>query len=165
MSSLCALRAPRFLSLLVSFAGLLGSCAAPASEGETETTPAEAHPRRWSELDHDARMAVMSTGVMPATRRLFQGFDAERYASVSCATCHGEQRAAAHDYRMPNPDLYPLFPTGTPEQAAMVNDHPEMVRFMHNHVVPDIQAILGADPYDPVAQTGFSCFSCHPHGG
>ena len=53
----------------------------------------------------------------------------------------------------------------TPEQAAMVNDHPEMVRFMHNHVVPDIQAILGADPYDPVAQTGFSCFSCHPHGG
>jgi hypothetical protein len=162
MHSPRALRAPLSLLLLT---GLLGSCAAPTQEGIAETTPTETPARRWSELDHDARMAVMSTEVMPATRRLFQGFDAERYATVSCATCHGEQRAAAHDYRMPNPDLYPLFPTGTPEQEAMVRDHPEMVRFMHNHVVPEIEAILGADVYDPTTQTGFSCFSCHPHGG
>ncbi len=156
-------RAPRALPSSLLLCVLLGACTTPARDA-TDTTEVEAQTRRWSELDHDARMAVMSTEVMPATRRLFQGFDAERYASVSCATCHGEQGAGAHDYTMPNPNLYPLFPTGTPEQAAMVRDHPEMVRFMHNHVVPEIQAILGADHYDTDTNTGFSCFSCHPHG-
>ena len=93
------------------------SCAPPRDGSEGAQVEAEA--RRWSELDHDARMAVMSTEVLPAARALFQGFDAERYASVSCATCHGE-RGAEREWAMPNPDLYALYPTGTPEQRAMV---------------------------------------------
>ncbi|MBK7152117.1 MAG: hypothetical protein IPH72_10215 [Sandaracinaceae bacterium] len=156
-------RAPRALSWLLLASTCLTGCAAPARDG-SDTAQVEATARRWSELDHDARMAVMSTEVMPAARRLFQGFDAERYSSVSCGTCHGEASAARHEYAMPNPDLYPLFPTGTPQQAAMVQEHPEMVRFMHNHLLPEMQSILGADAYDPETQTGFSCFSCHPRG-
>jgi len=155
--------APRALFGLLFASTCLAACATPGRDGG-DTTAVEPETRRWSELGHDARMAVMSTEVMPAARRLFQGFDAERYASVSCATCHGEASAARHEYRMPNPDLYPLFATGTPEQAAMVRDRPEMVRFMHNHVVPEVQAILGAEAYDTEAQTGFSCFTCHPRG-
>jgi hypothetical protein len=65
---------------------------------------------------------------------------------------------------MPNPDLYPLFPTGTAEQRAMVQEFPEMVRFMHNHLLPEVQSILGAPDYNVEDQTGFSCFSCHPRG-
>ncbi|MBK8410946.1 MAG: hypothetical protein IPL19_23660 [Sandaracinaceae bacterium] len=156
-------RAPRALPWLFLASTCLTGCAAPARDG-SDTAQVEATARRWSELDHDARMAVMSTEVMPAARRLFQGFDAERYSSVSCGTCHGEASAARHEYAMPNPDLYPLFPTGTPQQAAMVQEHPEMVRFMHNHLLPEMQSILGADAYDPETQTGFSCFSCHPRG-
>jgi hypothetical protein len=156
-------RAPRALSWLLLASTCLTACAAPARDG-SDTAEVEATARRWSELDHDARMAVMSTEVMPAARRLFQGFDAERYSRVSCGTCHGAASAARHDYVMPNADLYPLFPTGTPQQAAMVQEQPEMVRFMHNHLLPEMQAILGADAYDPETQAGFSCFSCHPRG-
>lgn len=156
-------RAPRALSWLLLASTCFPSCAAPARDG-SDSAEVEASTRRWSELDREARMAVMTTEVMPAARRLFQGFDAERYSRVSCGTCHGEASAARHEYAMPNPELYALFPTGTPEQAAMVQEHPEMVRFMHNHVLPEVQSILGADAYDPDTRTGFSCFSCHPHG-
>lgn len=149
--------------MVMLFAGLgaLG-CAPPrdASDG----TAAEAETRRWADLDHDARMAVMSTEVLPAARRLFQGFDAQRYANVSCATCHGDD-GAERQWAMPNPSLYALYPTGTPEQRAMVQQFPEMVRFMHNHLVPEVRGILGAEEYDAQSDTGFACFSCHPRGG
>ena len=109
-------------------------------------------------------MAVMSTEVLPAARRLFQGFDAERYSSVTCATCHGED-GAERAWAMPNPSLYALYPTGSAEQQAMVRDYPEMVRFMHNHLVPEMRAILGAESYEESSHSGFACFSCHPRGG
>lgn len=161
---MCALttRLRSWTSVLVLISGGALGCAPPRDGSEGAEVEAQA--RRWSELDHDARMAVMSTEVLPAARRLFQGFDAERYASVGCTTCHGED-AAERAWAMPNPSLYALHPTGTPEQRAMVEEFPEMVRFMHNHLVPEMQQILGADDYDATARTGFSCFSCHPRGG
>ncbi|MCA9579635.1 MAG: hypothetical protein R3B40_17120 [Polyangiales bacterium] len=141
--------------------GALGC--APPRDG-SEGAQVEAESRRWEDLDHDARMAVMSTEVLPAARRLFQGFDAERYSSVTCATCHGED-GAERAWAMPNPSLYALYPTGSAEQQAMVRDYPEMVRFMHNHLVPEMRAILGAESYEESSHSGFACFSCHPRGG
>ena len=155
-------RLGRWTTVLVLMGGGALGCA-PPRDG-SEGAQVEAETRRWSELDRDARMAVMSTEVLPAARRLFQGHDPERYASVSCATCHGAG-GAERSWAMPNPDLYALYPTGTPEQRAMVQEFPEMVRFMHNHLVPEMRSILGAEEYDEATRTGFACFSCHPRGG
>ncbi len=66
---------------------------------------------------------------------------------------------------MPAPDLPPLFPREAPETQAMIRDEPEMLQFMSESVVPSMQTLLGLEPYNHETQTGFSCFSCHPHGG
>ena len=63
---------------------------------------------------------------------------------------------------MPNPDILVLHPTGSAEQKAMVEQHPKMVRFMFNHVLPTMQDLLGAPDYDEATKSGFSCYACHP---
>ncbi len=118
----------------------------------------------FDELDHDQQMAFMATRVTPQMRESFQGYDAERYANFGCATCHGEG-AEERDFVMPSPDLLPLHPSGTPEQRAMVEEHPEMVRYMFNHVIPEMRELLGEAEYDAETGEGFSCYACHPHAG
>ena len=116
----------------------------------------------WDQLDLDARRAAMHRDVLPLAQRLFREFDAERYASVTCATCHGPG-AANGSFEMPNPRILALHPSGSPEQRVMVEAHPQMVRFMFNHLLPEVRDVMGAAPYDTETGEGFSCYSCHPH--
>ena len=106
----------------------------------------------------------MAEAVLPYFRALFQEYDPERYADFGCGTCHG---ADMHEraFAMPNPELMPLHPSGTEEQRRMVEEHPRMVRFMFNHVVPAARAAVDGAPYDPETREGFGCFSCHPSAG
>jgi hypothetical protein len=93
----------------------------------------------------------------------FQSRDATRFASFGCRTCHGED-AAARGFAMPNPGLPVLFPTGSAEQQATVEQHPDAVRFMFQVVVPDMATLLGMPTYDETTQQGMSCYHCHPQG-
>lgn len=126
-----------------------------------EGTPSP--PKPWAEMTHTERRRWMGLEVLPRMTDLFIGYDGERYADASCETCHGAD-ADARNYEMPNPTLYRLYPTGSPEQMATVRDHQQMVRFMYNHVVPTMQRMTGGSPFDPASGTGFSCYSCHPRG-
>lgn len=133
------------------------------SDGTEPPLTSEAVDRpQWSELDRDARVALMTTQVMPRATELFQGFDPERYAVVNCATCHGAG-AADGSFTMPNPAILPLHPSGSPEQQAMVQEHPQMVRFMFNHLVPAMRETMNVPPYEAETGDGFSCFYCHSH--
>ncbi|MDW8360759.1 MAG: hypothetical protein RMK74_00045 [Myxococcales bacterium] len=114
-------------------------------------------------MDWDARRRYMAREVLPVMAREFELYDPRRHADFDCESCHGAD-AESRRYAMPNPSLRPLYPTGIPQQQAMVREHPRMVRFMYNHVVPNMQRLLGAAPYDPETGQGFSCFACHPRG-
>lgn len=155
-------RVPRPLRVTALVLLLVAGCGRDARPVEARPIPS-GPPAPWSTMGFEARKAHMTTRVLPRMTRLFQAYDAKRFARVTCETCHGagaEQRA----YRMPNPGLLPLYPSGHPEQLELVRRQPETVRFMFNRVVPEIQALLGAEPYDPTTGTGLSCFACHPRG-
>ena len=121
-------------------------------------------PSEWEAMSHEEQAGWMSAEVLPRMRTMFQGYDEERYASVSCATCHGPG-AASGEFDMPTNSLPALPPTGSPEQQQMVQQYGPMLRFMYSHVLPTMQTLVGGEDYDEETQEGFSCFACHPHQG
>lgn len=115
----------------------------------------------WDQLSFDERKKYMGDHVLPAVGAWFEQYDPERFAGFSCDGCHGPDMVA-RKFAMPNPSIMALHPTGTEEQKQMVRDHPEMVKFMFNKVLPATRTLLGAAPYDAETQQGFSCYACHP---
>lgn len=121
-------------------------------------------PVAWEEMSHEDQAAWMNAEVLPRMRRMFQGYDADRFSSVTCGTCHGPG-AAAGEFDMPSNSLPALPPTGSPEQEQMVRQYGPMLRFMYSHVTPTMQTLVGGEDYDEETREGFSCFACHPHQG
>lgn len=165
-------RTTLFLALALGCGGSTPTAETPSSEGAapaTNTSGVRARaddeiprpPAPWAEMDHAARSGFMANQVVPYMSELFQEYDSEEYASFGCVDCHGAG-AAARDFAMPSPDLLALHPSGSPEQQAMVQEHPRMVRFMFNHVVPAMKTMLGAEDYNEETGEGFSCYTCHP---
>lgn len=147
------------LSLFLLLALGCGGTNPPASESANTITGPE---RPWTDMTFDERRRYMAERVLPTMAELFTAYDAERYADFSCATCHGDD-ARTVGYRMPN-QLPGLWPSGTPEQRAMVQQHPDMARFMFSRVLPTMTELLGQPAWNNEDKTGFSCFSCHTHG-
>lgn len=142
----------------------LCSCASgqTASQTAKTTSPKPVAPAKpWATLSQAERKAHMNEHVVPVMEAHFKRHDPERYAAFSCETCHG-QDMVARNFKMPNPSLLALHPTGSDEQHKMVETYPEMVKLMFNHVLPDMQASLGVEAYDTATKTGFSCYACHP---
>lgn len=120
-------------------------------------------PKPWPEMSHDDRLDYMATVVYPLMEEKFLAFDAERFADFGCETCHGDD-ASDRDYKMPSNDLMALHPTGSEEQIEVVRTMRPMAVFMFNDVVPTMRTLLGAPEFDVATGTGFSCYTCHPHG-
>jgi len=118
----------------------------------------------WAEMSREDKRNYMSEAVMPRMAELFEEYDSERFAGFSCDGCHGEDMRS-REFAMPNPGILALSATGTPEQQQMVQEHPEMVRFMFNRVLPTMQQLLGAPDYDEATGDGFTCFACHTRAG
>jgi hypothetical protein len=133
--------------------------AEPPASGAASTQPT-APPAKveWAAMSRDQKLELMKTAVMPKTTADFQAFDAKRYATVNCATCHG---AGAKDgkFAMPNAGLPKLSTDG--KFAAEMKKNAKVVTFMMEKVVPDTASALGVAAYDPATKKGFGCFSCH----
>ena len=135
--------------------------AAVADSGPPDTGPEVDEPYteplaagEWSGMDFEARRKFMREMVMPAMRQAFQDFDAVRFASVSCRTCHG---AGAMDgsFAMPAADLPVL------NNAALMNPEEAqrpMIEFMRMVVRPQLASLLGAEAGTPAA---VRCSTCH----
>jgi hypothetical protein len=136
----------------------------PAPRSTPPTGEIPGPPKPWAEMDRGERQSWMVAEVLPRIGPMFEEFDAQRFEGFDCAGCHGAD-AAARNWAMPNPSILALHPTGSPEQQQMVQEHPEMVRFMFNRIVPAMQTLLGAEPFDAETGEGFSCYACHPRGG
>lgn len=142
--------------LAVPAALLLLSACGGSSSSERSALPT----RPWKDQDHDERMITMKKVVWPAMKAEFAAFDPKQYDAVSCETCHGPG-AKDKTFKMPNPKL-PKLPA-TPEGfEKLKKEHPDMMRFMSETVVPRMAGFLGEKPYDPKTHQGFGCFRCHP---
>ena len=137
-----------------------GSQPAPATSAEPGTAPAADAPAEggdlvWRDDMPDKDKAVfMKKKVMPVMSKSFQEFDPKEFADVSCKTCHGPQMK-------PHPvDFLPElnFKDGKLKEAE---EHPEMAKFMHDKVVPQMAELFGKPVYDPATKQGFGCGGCH----
>lgn len=109
-------------------------------------------PGEWQQLSFDARKQFMATKLMPAVTPLFQAFDAQRFAAVSCKTCHGSG-AKAGTFALPSPDLPSL-------SSAMLMNPPEeqkpIIAFMRGMLKPKLMELLGLQD-----SAGLKCSTCH----
>ncbi len=120
-------------------------------------------PATWATMSKDQKIEHMKEAVMPKMGELFGSFDGDRYAKITCATCHGPG-AKEGKFEMPSAALPKLtMPTGDGEPfAEEMKAHPEVTKFMMQQVTPEMVKLLpGVEPYDPATQKGFGCFGCH----
>ena len=108
----------------------------------------------WKQMDHEEREVYMAQAVLPHMQATFAGFDAERFASFDCTTCHPSS-AAQGEFVMPDPALPKL--SRWHFRREHMKPHPETVRFMWEQVEPQMSALLGG----PKGLRGFNCRSCH----
>ncbi len=107
----------------------------------------------------EQRKEYMSSAVLPKMKEHFVQFDAQRYAEMNCATCHGDG-AKDGSFRMPNPNL-PSLPADEAGFKAIMNKKPDAMKFMGSKVVPEMAHLVGESPYNPETKVGFGCFECH----
>jgi hypothetical protein len=146
--------------LAVSLLACGGSQPAPAAPTEPAAVPSAEAPVAgasdvWSDtLSDKDKAAFMKKKVVPPMTKTFQDYDAKKYAEVGCKTCHGPTFK-------PHPaDFLPeLHMKG--QGLAEMETKPDMVKFMHEKVAPQMAEILGKKPYDPATKEGFGCTGCH----
>jgi hypothetical protein len=129
--------------------------AEPPAEVEEPLPPAD---MKFVDMSKGQRKTFMKQVVLPQMTKVFQDFDKEHFAEVTCLTCHNEG-AKQGDFTMPNPDLPKLNPAKN--FAAHKKEHAKLLTFMMKKVAPEMVTLLKADPYNPKTQTGFGCFNCH----
>ena len=100
------------------------------------------------------KAAFMKQKVMPVMSKAFKDHDADEFSNFSCKTCHGADMKPKPVQALP--ELH--FKDG---KLAEAEKEPEMVKFMHEVVAPQMAELFGKKPYDPATNTGFGCGGCH----
>jgi hypothetical protein len=106
----------------------------------------------WQGMDFSARKQFMREMVLPTLRPLFNEFDPDRFASVSCKTCHGSG-AATGSFAMPSAEVPAL------SSQTLANPDPDtqlIIDFMRNVIKPKMAELLGEQ-----AAPGLRCSACH----
>jgi hypothetical protein len=151
------LRAPFAIVVLAGAAACAGS---PASPPAGPQAPAKA----WKDMTRPERGQYMGEVVLPRMKALLQSFDAQHFAVVDCATCHGPG-AEDRTFRMPNEALSRL-PDNAAGFQALAREKPEWMRFMAGQVRPQMAALLGKEEVDMrnPKPDAFGCRNCHVLG-
>jgi hypothetical protein len=131
----------------------------PASSPSAQAPTAPASSASWKDMNTEQRKQYMKTVVYPKMKEDFAGFDAKRYAEMTCVTCHGDG-AKDGSFKMPNPKL-PKLPSDEAGFKALMEKKPEATKFMGSKVVPGMASMLGEQPFNPQTHEGFGCFECH----
>jgi len=134
--------------------------AACGGGSESALTPGS-EPTAYADMNFAQRYAFMNDVVMPQMKETFVAFDA-KFASMSCATCHGNG-AADGSFVTPSPQVAAL--PGSEEAFLEYVKDPEHARwsqFMLDEVWPKMAGLLQVDMFDPTTHAaGFSCSNCH----
>lgn len=102
-----------------------------------------------------AQVAFMKANVLPVMSKSFQDHDGKKYANFSCGTCHGPNKENPHKF------LPKLKLSGPGDFEALSKKQPDVVKFMHEQVEPQMAKAMGQQPYDMKTNTGFGCKGCH----
>ncbi len=98
--------------------------------------------------------AFMKVNIQPHMSKVFQDHDAKKYGEFSCKTCHGPNNENPHKF------LPKLKLSGDGFQKLMA-EKPEVTKWMHEAVEPEMAKAMGETPYDMKTNTGFGCKGCH----
>jgi hypothetical protein len=118
----------------------------------------------WKDMTFAQRKAYMKAAVVPKMKTVFQAFDAKKFKTFNCETCHGKDDIT-RKYKMPGPDVHPL--PNTPEgfQAKLKAEPtwPKWAKFMSEQVEPPMGILLDVPVFDPKkpVEGAFSCAACH----
>lgn len=122
-------------------------CSSPATPRAPVTRAVEVLPdATFAELDHEQRIELMKTHVVPVLTPVFQRHDRQKFQTVDCKTCHAEG-----DWKMPNRELAVLV------LEDLSAHEPADVEWMKTEVVPAMRKVLR----DPTLR----CNRCHPVAG
>ena len=142
-----------------STAGVDAGGSADAGSADVATAADTNTGINWESMSFSERQKYMQTTVEPTMRKLFQAFDAKRYANFGCNTCHGKNQAAVAS-QMPN-TLTGLNPGKMPDPNSSNAYEAKFAKFMGTEVLPTMMTLLNSKPFDPATGKGMRCFSCH----
>lgn len=127
----------------------------PASAAPVASAAPSAPPGPvWKDdMTKEQKAAYMKANVAPRMKAAFAAKDAKKWGDFGCKNCHGSTHKASKDFL---PKL-----TLKDGKLTAFADKPEIAKFMHETVVPEMSAALGLKPYDPATNTGFGCAGCH----
>jgi hypothetical protein len=151
--------------MLVPFAATLAVALLSPPGGRSANAKLVGPPEvAWKDMKFAQRRKYMKEAVTPKMKTVFQAFDAEKFKTFNCETCHGKD-AADRKYKMPSPDIHPLPNTPEAFQAKMKVEPtwPKFTKFMAEEVEPAMGKLLDVAVFDPKkpVEGAFSCQACH----
>jgi hypothetical protein len=118
----------------------------------------------WKDMTFDQKRAYMKTAVVPTMKPIFKAFDAKKFKTVDCRTCHGED-GPERKYKMPSNDIHPLPNSKEGFEAKLKSEPtwPKWTEFMAQKVEPAMGKLLAVAVFDPKkpVEGAFSCANCH----
>jgi cytochrome c553 len=130
------------------------------AQGKTVGPPEVA----WKDMTFKQKRAYMKAAVMPTMKPIFQTFDAKKFKTFTCVTCHGKD-GADRKFKMPSNDIHPLPNTKEAFEAKLKAEPTweKWTAFMATKVEPAMGKLLDVAVFDPKkpVEGAFSCGACH----
>jgi hypothetical protein len=118
----------------------------------------------WKDMTFQQKKAYMKEAVTPTMKPIFQAFDAKKFKTVNCETCHGKD-GADRKFKMPSNDIHPLPNTkeGFEAKLKVEPSWPKWTEFMAQKVEPAMGKLLDIPVFDPKkpVEGAFGCNRCH----
>ncbi|MES1205358.1 MAG: hypothetical protein ABUS79_05425 [Pseudomonadota bacterium] len=151
---------PVLVAAIFSVLFLTAPGGAGVAEGKVVGPPQIA----WKDMSYAQKKAYMKDAVMPTMKPIFQAFDAKKFKTVECRTCHGED-GPDRKFKMPSNDIHPLPNTKEGFEAKLKTEPtwPKWTDFMAKKVEPAMGKLLDVAVFNPQkpVQGAFSCGNCH----
>jgi mono/diheme cytochrome c family protein len=154
----------RLASALITAALVLLVVSSPSgvrvAQGKTVGPPEVA----WKDMTFKQKKAYMKAAVEPTMKPIFQTFDAKKFKTFNCATCHGKD-GVERKFKMPSNDIHPLPNSKEAFEAKLKTEPtwPKFTEFMAKQVEPAMGKLLDVPVFDPAkpVEGAFSCGACH----
>ena len=130
----------------------------PTDDTGTSSAGVDCTNDAWlDQADLGAREAWMGACFMPEVTVTLQATDSQKFASVTCSTCHGADFAGG-TYKMPEGNELSWNDAGKWDPAYF--DAATGTGGMAD-LSKQAAALLGVDPWTPENTSGFGCANCH----
>ncbi len=118
----------------------------------------------WKDMTVPQKKAYMKAAVLPTMKPIFQEFDAKKFKSFTCETCHGKD-GADRKFKMPSNGIHPLPNSKEAFEAKLKTEPtwPKFTEFMSQKVEPAMGKLLDVPVFNPQkpVEGAFGCANCH----